>query len=221
VVGVLRKLGAPSPQTVGGVTYQFSSWSDGGAATHTLPTPATATTYTANFTPIAGTPVVSALTPTADAYANAGAVSSNVGSSSSMASQGTSPGQISYLRFALPAAPAGKTLTGAVLTYRTTLLDTAGTTEPHTIRFSGNSWVESTLNWTNKPALTGTAIGTIPAGVPANTASSTTISTAALAPVLGTTVSLGITSAGADRLWFWSREYPAPAYRPQLVLTFN
>jgi glucose/arabinose dehydrogenase len=221
VVGVVRKLGAPSPQTVGGVTYQFSSWSDGGAATHTVPTAAAATTYTANFTPIAGTPVVSTLSPTADAYANAGAVTSNVGSSSSMASQGTTPGQISYLRFALPAAPAGKTLTGAVLTYRTTLLDSAGTTEPHTIRFSGNTWVESTLNWTNKPALTGTAIGTIPAGVPANTASSTTLSTAALAPVLGTTVSLGITSAGADRLWFWSREYPAPTYRPQLVLTFN
>jgi glucose/arabinose dehydrogenase len=49
VVGVQRTLGAVSPQVVGGVTYQFSSWSDAGAQTHTISTPATNTTYTANF----------------------------------------------------------------------------------------------------------------------------------------------------------------------------
>jgi glucose/arabinose dehydrogenase len=49
VVGIQRTLGAPSPQTVGGTTYVFQSWSDGGAATHTVSTPATNTTYTATF----------------------------------------------------------------------------------------------------------------------------------------------------------------------------
>ena len=49
VVGIQRTLGAPSPQTVGGITYEFESWSDGGAATHTVSTPATDTTYTATF----------------------------------------------------------------------------------------------------------------------------------------------------------------------------
>ena len=49
VVGIQRTLGAPSPQTVSGTTYEFVSWSDGGAATHTVATPASNTTYTATF----------------------------------------------------------------------------------------------------------------------------------------------------------------------------
>jgi glucose/arabinose dehydrogenase len=49
VVGIQRTLGAPSPQTVGGTTYEFVSWSDGGAATHQIATPASDTTYTATF----------------------------------------------------------------------------------------------------------------------------------------------------------------------------
>lgn len=56
VVGVNRSLGAPSPQTVGGKTYEFVSWSDGGARVHTIATPATDTTYTATFREIAGPP---------------------------------------------------------------------------------------------------------------------------------------------------------------------
>ncbi|MDQ3814260.1 MAG: Ig-like domain-containing protein, partial [Armatimonadota bacterium] len=49
VVGMIRSIGAVSPQTVNGVTYVFSSWSDGGAATHEIVTPATNTTYTAVY----------------------------------------------------------------------------------------------------------------------------------------------------------------------------
>jgi glucose/arabinose dehydrogenase len=50
VVGIIRTIGAVTPQTVGGVTYTFSGWSDGGALNHTFPTAATNTTYTARFT---------------------------------------------------------------------------------------------------------------------------------------------------------------------------
>jgi glucose/arabinose dehydrogenase len=55
---------APSPVTIGGTTYAFSSWSDGGAQTHTVTAPTTATTYTATYaqtttpTLVAGTNVV-------------------------------------------------------------------------------------------------------------------------------------------------------------------
>ena len=49
VVGLTRTLGVVSPQTVGGVTYEFVSWSDGGAAAHSINTPASNTTYTATF----------------------------------------------------------------------------------------------------------------------------------------------------------------------------
>ena len=38
-----------SPQTSGSKTYDFVSWSDGGAQTHTISTPAANTTFTATF----------------------------------------------------------------------------------------------------------------------------------------------------------------------------
>ena len=49
VVGITRTLEAVSPQTIGATTYVFGSWSDGGAASHSISTPATNTTYTAVY----------------------------------------------------------------------------------------------------------------------------------------------------------------------------
>ena len=48
VVGMIRTLGAPA-QSGGGTSYTFASWSDGGAATHNITTPASNTTFTATF----------------------------------------------------------------------------------------------------------------------------------------------------------------------------
>jgi glucose/arabinose dehydrogenase len=49
VVGVNRSIGVAASQSLGGKSYAFTSWSDGGAATHTIAAPATGTTYTATF----------------------------------------------------------------------------------------------------------------------------------------------------------------------------
>ena len=54
VVGILRELEAPSPQTSGGSPYVFTGWSDGAAALHTIAVPSTNTTYTATFGPSGG-----------------------------------------------------------------------------------------------------------------------------------------------------------------------
>jgi glucose/arabinose dehydrogenase len=70
VVGIIRSLEAVSPQTLGSTTYVFQSWSDGGAASHSISTPATDTTYTAffNASPTDTTPpVVSITNPAQDA----------------------------------------------------------------------------------------------------------------------------------------------------------
>ncbi|MGY1728478.1 PA14 domain-containing protein [Geodermatophilus sp. SYSU D01062] len=48
IVGATTSLSAPSPQTSGGVTQEFSAWSDGGAQTHQV-TVGAATTYTATY----------------------------------------------------------------------------------------------------------------------------------------------------------------------------
>ena len=68
VVGHQRTIGATSPQTLGSTQYTFVSWSDGGAASHGIATPATNTTYTATFAPVAPVnqpPTVSITAPTA------------------------------------------------------------------------------------------------------------------------------------------------------------
>ena len=51
VVGVERDLAA-ADQNANGRRYRFASWSDGGAASHTISTPVADTTYTATFTDI-------------------------------------------------------------------------------------------------------------------------------------------------------------------------
>jgi glucose/arabinose dehydrogenase len=53
VVTVIMKssnsISASTPQTLGGTSYTFSSWSDAGAASHNIVAPASATTYTATY----------------------------------------------------------------------------------------------------------------------------------------------------------------------------
>ena len=49
VIGIVRSLGAVSPQTVGGASYNFQSWSDGGAVTHAIATPSAGGTYAATY----------------------------------------------------------------------------------------------------------------------------------------------------------------------------
>jgi glucose/arabinose dehydrogenase/PKD repeat protein len=49
IIGSSNSISAITPQTKSKRTYTFSSWSDGGAQTHNIVAPATATTYTARF----------------------------------------------------------------------------------------------------------------------------------------------------------------------------
>jgi glucose/arabinose dehydrogenase len=56
VVGMLRTIGATSPITLGGVTYDFKSWSDRLAQTHAITTPTTNQTITATYRKQKGRP---------------------------------------------------------------------------------------------------------------------------------------------------------------------
>jgi hypothetical protein len=49
IVGSSNSISAPTPQSKGGKTYRSATWSDGGAQTHNIIAPATATSYTARF----------------------------------------------------------------------------------------------------------------------------------------------------------------------------
>jgi glucose/arabinose dehydrogenase len=50
IVGSSNSITAPSPQMLSGTVFNFSSWSDGGLASHNITAPAAGGTYTANYT---------------------------------------------------------------------------------------------------------------------------------------------------------------------------
>jgi glucose/arabinose dehydrogenase len=52
IINSQNSISAPTSQVLNGVTYQFTGWSDSGQATHNIFAPATATTYTATYTPV-------------------------------------------------------------------------------------------------------------------------------------------------------------------------
>jgi PKD repeat protein/glucose/arabinose dehydrogenase len=66
IVGSTHSVSAPTSQSLGGTTYTFGSWSDGGAATHNITSAASSTTYTATYSSAANTPpnAVATATPT-------------------------------------------------------------------------------------------------------------------------------------------------------------
>lgn len=163
-------------------------------------------------------PRVVPVTATSDSYANAGAPSTNYGTSSSLSVRGQ-VAATSYLRFAVPPTPVGSTLTGAVLRLRTSADAAAGSVDAQTVSLVGGGWDARTLTWNGRPAL-GAAVSRVPGG----TLPSTTYN-APLAPsVVGQLAAgstLALSSGGTDETRFWSADFQGITYRPQLVLTYT
>ncbi|MFI5865132.1 DNRLRE domain-containing protein [Streptomyces sp. NPDC051546] len=155
-----------------------------------------------------------------DTYANAGAPGTNYGTSGSLAVRGSSF-YASYLRFNLPAAPAGTVLKSATLSVKTSTMSGAGTTDTVSVLPVTGSWTEAGTTYANRPALGGPALGSF-AGVPDGSAVQTTgLDKATVAGALGSAYSLALSSGGTDALWLWSSEAAANEGSPKLTLTFG
>ncbi|MFF9410481.1 LamG-like jellyroll fold domain-containing protein [Streptomyces anandii] len=156
----------------------------------------------------------------ADTYVNAGASGTNYGTSTSLAVRGSSAYE-AYLRFDLPAAPAGTVLKSARLAVKTTTLSSAGSTDDISVRPVTGSWTEAGTVYTSRPTVSQTVVGTLSGATDVSTLYSATLDTSALSPALGGSYDLALTSTGTDALWLWSHEAPAAENTPQLVLTFG
>ncbi len=156
----------------------------------------------------------------ADTYTNASSTTRNYGSSSSLTTR-TSPGAVAFLRFALPAFPAGTTLTGATLRLRTTSNSGAGSSATQSFRITTDTWTEGGLTWATMPPLTGTVLGTSPPMPTRSTTYTTTFATAPLATLSGRTLSIAMQSSGTDTLIVGSRQASTTSARPLLTLTFT
>ncbi|MFJ4778346.1 LamG-like jellyroll fold domain-containing protein [Streptomyces sp. NPDC088762] len=168
----------------------------------------------------APTDTVSTVKAAEDTYINQGAPSTAYGTSTSLAVRGTSAYE-TYLRFSLPAAPAGQVLKSASLQVKTTTQTGAGTADQINVVPVTGTWSGAGTTFNTKPTLGTTPLGSI-TGVPDGSAvQNVTLDTAALSAVLGSSYSMGLTSTGTDPLWIWSSESTAADGAPQLVLTFG
>jgi PKD repeat protein len=52
IVGSSNSISATTPQSLSGTTYEFVSWSDGGAQSHDITAPSTSASYTATYVPV-------------------------------------------------------------------------------------------------------------------------------------------------------------------------
>ncbi|MFD7259536.1 LamG-like jellyroll fold domain-containing protein [Streptomyces sp. NPDC059874] len=171
---------------------------------------------------LAGAPIdtVSTVKAAEDTYINQGAPGTAYGTSTSLAVRGTSAYE-TYLRFSLPAAPAGQVLKSASLQFKTTTQTGAGTADKVSVVPVTGTWSGAGTTFNTKPTLGTTPLGSV-ASVPDGSAvQNVTLDTTALSAVLGSSYSLALTSAGTDPLWLWSSESTAAEGAPQLVLTFG
>ncbi len=167
-------------------------------------------------------PLVEVLRPTDDAWANASAPTRNYGSSTSLTTRGTKA-TVSYLKFAMPTAPVGRTLATAVLTIRTLSSSGSGSTTPQYVRITTDGWTEGTLTWNNRPSSAGTLVGTL--------SSAPAVSTSYRVGLVGSTllasrtssgrVSLAIVTTGRDLLCIGSSESTTAVYQPTLTVTWK
>jgi len=102
-----------------------------------------------------------------DTYVRGGATAnSNFGNSSLLdikADSNATYARFGYLRFGL--APfIGKSITSVKLRLYAGSSQTVATIIPLAVKAAGNDWVESTVNYNNRPAITGNALGTLNVG---------------------------------------------------------
>lgn len=155
----------------------------------------------------------------ADMYTSSQAPNTNYGTSTSLAAYGT-PAITSVMRFGLPAAPAGQTLSAARLRIRTTSIASAGTANTLNVRTASDSWSESTTTYASRPALGSAVLGSLAGASTPNTAYWINLDASALRPLSGATT-LAVQGTGNDSFWFWSRRQTTTSYRPMLELTYT
>lgn len=155
----------------------------------------------------------------ADTYLNAGQPSTVLGTQSSMIVDAT-PNQRGLLRFTLPAAPAGQTLTSATLKVRTTYTAFATSPDVVTVRLADDGWGESTTTWNTRTAVSGTTLGTFPAFLANETQYGASLDVAQLTGKTGS-VSFALDMTGGDEVQLWTREYGNVSARPVLELVYS
>jgi glucose/arabinose dehydrogenase len=139
------QVSAPNQLDQSGQGWTYSSWSDGGARTHTIHTPGSNSSYTATFakTHYPG------FAPTADSYVLNGRPTTNYGLSTGLnVDYGPTSTAETYLKFTVTG------LSGSVSSAKLWVYASSGTADGPAVYRTTNSWTETGITWNNKPAKT-------------------------------------------------------------------
>lgn len=155
-VGHVVQIAAATQVDANGQAWLFAGWSDEGAATHSVTSPATARTYTARYVAAAR------IAPTADAFVRGGASAPvNYGTQAgievkrSAANDNVREG---YLKFSLSTV---QSIGMARLRLFGALGDSRNTNVPTAVySVASSTWTETGLTWNNRPAGSSAAIDT-------------------------------------------------------------
>jgi PKD repeat protein/glucose/arabinose dehydrogenase len=203
IKGSTNSISAPSPQLLGGTSYAFQSWSDGGARTHNVVANANAT-LTATYAVGTGPTII---LPSDDARVKEAEPTKNFGSNTALNVR-TYTGQQhrSYLKFnvtGLSAPPASVKLR---------LFNTDPSTDGGSLFDVSDNWTEGSITWNNQPTISGSPVGAL-----GNVTAGTYKEVDLTAYVTGNgTYSLAIKSAVNNLAVYDSSEGANP---PQLVVT--
>ncbi|WP_354576115.1 LamG-like jellyroll fold domain-containing protein [Frigoribacterium sp. UYMn621] len=173
--------------------------------------------------PVTTPPTVLTVNATEDSMAYQVLPTTNFGSDQQLSSRGPISGAsiVSYLKFAVPMAPAGSSLSGATLQVRTSTDPSAGSGDAHDLSVVTGQWTESTITWDTRPTGAGPSLGTLTGATGVNAIYTVVLSVEQVAALAGTTVTMAMSSAGTDNLRLWSTNASTVAYRPVLSLTYS
>jgi len=150
----LLTVSAPTQQGPSGDAWLFSSWSDGGAATHTWKTPSTASTLTAAFAS------ASVQQAQADAYVRNGPYAAqNFGTAQTVDvkhSTGAQYQRRGFIRFPVPAVDVDR----AVLRLHGRLSE-PGTVTLRAKPVASTAWNELGITWSSQPAVGTTSLASV------------------------------------------------------------
>ena len=162
VAGITRSIGAPATQALNGTTYEFVTWSDGGARTHTLSFPSSNRTYTATYRAVTGT-TTRTLSSVADSYVGShSSAAKNFGSTGELMVKAAAPdayNRHAYYKFDLTSLT---NITSAKLRLFGRLISDVAADAVTTGVFGASdaAWTESGITWNNKPSSGSTALAT-------------------------------------------------------------
>jgi glucose/arabinose dehydrogenase len=210
--GSNNTVSAISPQSLGGTTYNWSSWSDGGAQTHNITAPSIDTTYTATYTAAPGGSAT--FTPTADSYVSNLSGNTNYGTATELKVREGITGSPTTWRTYLLFTVTG--VTGPVTSAKLRLFVTDPSNDGGSVFSVATGWSESGITYNNAPVIGGSPVGN--AGATVDEAYVEITLNAGTITGNGT-YAFALRSASTNNQVYSSRE--AGANTPQLVLTFG